>query len=263
MIKFFRKIRQKMIKENRVSKYLLYAIGEIVLVVIGILIAIQINDWNENRKVSDANTVHLQKMVAEMDENIARMHLLTTDQEGVMYYGFPPLDEAILNCDSILKLSYSGLSKEHLPFILNARFFAGRSILNLQQDVFEELKSTGRLNSLGSDSLIAAIKGYSKRYLREVYYNTEHNDNIIRSMNKLEDGFSKMILDYQNDSAHFSIENYPWYFDPTSLEYQNLQSSFAQILNSQEKNYEKMIEIAQLSEALKKSLQDHLNSSAQ
>jgi hypothetical protein len=50
MIKFFNKIRQNMIKENKVSKYLLYAIGEILLVVIGILIALSINNWNELRK---------------------------------------------------------------------------------------------------------------------------------------------------------------------------------------------------------------------
>src|SRR6056297_2485873 len=49
MIKFFRKIRQKMLSENKFSKYLIYAIGEIILVVIGILIALQINNWNENR----------------------------------------------------------------------------------------------------------------------------------------------------------------------------------------------------------------------
>ncbi len=49
MIKFFRKIRQNMIKENKFSKYFLYAIGEIILVVIGILIALQINNWNENK----------------------------------------------------------------------------------------------------------------------------------------------------------------------------------------------------------------------
>jgi hypothetical protein len=51
MIKFFRKIRQKMLTENKFSKYLIYAIGEIVLVVIGILIALQINNWNAERKV--------------------------------------------------------------------------------------------------------------------------------------------------------------------------------------------------------------------
>ena len=50
MIKFFRKIRQTLIHENRFSKYLLYALGEIMLVVIGILIALQINNWNEDRK---------------------------------------------------------------------------------------------------------------------------------------------------------------------------------------------------------------------
>ena len=52
MIKFFRKIRQKMIKDNKVSKYLLYAIGEIALVMIGILLALQVNTWNENKKAN-------------------------------------------------------------------------------------------------------------------------------------------------------------------------------------------------------------------
>lgn len=50
MIKLFRKIRQNLLSENKFSKYLIYAIGEIVLVVIGILIALQINNWNEDRK---------------------------------------------------------------------------------------------------------------------------------------------------------------------------------------------------------------------
>ena len=50
MIKIFRKIRQKLLSENKFSKYLIYAIGEIVLVVIGILIALAINNKNENRK---------------------------------------------------------------------------------------------------------------------------------------------------------------------------------------------------------------------
>jgi len=50
MIKFFRKIRQKLLSENKFSKYLIYAIGEIILVVIGILIALQINTYYENKK---------------------------------------------------------------------------------------------------------------------------------------------------------------------------------------------------------------------
>ena len=60
MIKFFRKIRQGLLEENKLSKYLLYAIGEIVLVVIGILIALSINNWNEGRKekISESNILH-------------------------------------------------------------------------------------------------------------------------------------------------------------------------------------------------------------
>ena len=62
MIKFFRKIRQKLLTENKFSKYFIYAIGEIVLVVIGILIALQINTWNENKKfnaIKDNNYIQL------------------------------------------------------------------------------------------------------------------------------------------------------------------------------------------------------------
>ena len=51
MIKFFRKIRQNLLSDGRTGKYLKYAVGEIVLVVIGILIALQINNWNEHRKL--------------------------------------------------------------------------------------------------------------------------------------------------------------------------------------------------------------------
>ncbi|NNK17522.1 MAG: hypothetical protein HKP49_00055 [Maribacter sp.] len=50
MISFFRRLRNKLLSQNKFYKYLLYAIGEIVLVVIGILIALQINNWNEEQK---------------------------------------------------------------------------------------------------------------------------------------------------------------------------------------------------------------------
>lgn len=70
MIKFFRHIRQRMIKENRMSKYLLYAIGEIVLVVIGILIALQINTWNIDRTNRFQEQQILQQLSIEYQENL-------------------------------------------------------------------------------------------------------------------------------------------------------------------------------------------------
>jgi hypothetical protein len=62
---FFRHFRQRMLKENRVSRYFLYAIGEIVLVVIGILIALQINNWNEGRKLAKVETALLEQLLED------------------------------------------------------------------------------------------------------------------------------------------------------------------------------------------------------
>ncbi|MFT5941322.1 hypothetical protein [Sediminicola arcticus] len=59
MIKLFRRIRQNLLTENKFNKYLLYAIGEIVLVVIGILIALQINNLNEESKINTSVAKHL------------------------------------------------------------------------------------------------------------------------------------------------------------------------------------------------------------
>ena len=59
MIKFFRKIRQKMLTDNKFSKYLMYAVGEIILVVIGILIALAINNLNEESKIQKSIDSHL------------------------------------------------------------------------------------------------------------------------------------------------------------------------------------------------------------
>lgn len=60
MIKFFRQIRHRLLTDNKFSKYLLYAIGEIALVMIGILLALQVNNWNDERKlkVDEINTLY-------------------------------------------------------------------------------------------------------------------------------------------------------------------------------------------------------------
>ena len=68
MIKFFRKIRQKLLSENKVSKYLIYAFGEIILIVIGILIALSINNWNienQDRKTDRINLIALKREFAQ------------------------------------------------------------------------------------------------------------------------------------------------------------------------------------------------------
>jgi len=70
MIKFFRNIRQRLLTENlsmeRAGRYLLYAIGEIILVVIGILIALQVNNWNEYKK----DRAIERKLLIELTDNL-------------------------------------------------------------------------------------------------------------------------------------------------------------------------------------------------
>lgn len=74
MIKFFRKIRQRLLTENKFSKYLLYAVGEIVLVVIGILIALQINNWNETRKLRIQELNYLENLRTDLELNVAELN---------------------------------------------------------------------------------------------------------------------------------------------------------------------------------------------
>ena len=73
MIKFFRKIRQNLLIENKTGKYFKYAIGEIILVVIGILIALQINNWNENRINRNQEQQILLQLKSEYLENLTEI----------------------------------------------------------------------------------------------------------------------------------------------------------------------------------------------
>ena len=73
MIKFFRQIRQNLIMENKTSKYLKYALGEIFLVVIGILIALSINNWNEGRKNLKKEQEILIQLKEEYESNLTQL----------------------------------------------------------------------------------------------------------------------------------------------------------------------------------------------
>jgi hypothetical protein len=83
MIKFFRHIRQRLLTENKFSKYLLYAIGEIFLVVVGILIALQINNWNELRKTHLQDLEFLNNLKVELSIDIAALTAKITEYQEI------------------------------------------------------------------------------------------------------------------------------------------------------------------------------------
>jgi len=76
-MKIFRKIRLELLSENRTGKYLKYAVGEIVLVVIGILIALQINNWNEARKEEKSLKEYLVKIKSHTLKDLQQLEEIT------------------------------------------------------------------------------------------------------------------------------------------------------------------------------------------
>jgi hypothetical protein len=92
MIKFFRKIRQTLLTENKFSKYLLYALGEILLVVIGILIALSINNLNETRKDRDFEQAILLHLREDYQSNLLQLEQKNKMRETIIYNGFKILE---------------------------------------------------------------------------------------------------------------------------------------------------------------------------
>ena len=159
MIKFFRRIRQQLLTENppdgragKFSKYLLYAIGEIILVVIGILIALQINNWNQNR-LTQKKSFEFHMRLAEELETIANR--LESDRniaiQLVEYIG--------KSVDILEKRRFSEGSTDTINYTLQ-NFFKYEKIKS-KLNTIEEMKSTGQLGLIYNDDLKNKIYKYS------------------------------------------------------------------------------------------------------
>lgn len=83
MLPFFRKIRQGLLRNNKFSKYLLYAIGEIILVVFGILIALQINNWNEYQKERKREKLYLQSLKFDLEESQTELNRVIKKTDSI------------------------------------------------------------------------------------------------------------------------------------------------------------------------------------
>lgn len=142
MIKFFQKIRKKLLVENRFNKYVLYAIGEIVLVVIGILIALQINNWSENKKSKQFETKILKEIRASIQLDLERNKAILEERILPKKRG---LENLIKNMHSNQKVHDSILRKNFAD--------ASRDIVfTYDKGAYESLKANG-LDKITKDSL--------------------------------------------------------------------------------------------------------------
>lgn len=153
MIKFFRKIRQKLLSENKFSKYLLYAIGEIILVVIGILIALQINNANENRKTRVIETSYLERLKVDLKENKTLWEQTLNRKQKQLEAAHVFLNFRFSkNQDTVMRI---------MPYFTAVGAWKD---ININQVTFNEMVSSGTLNIITNDSIKIKLLSLDKLY---------------------------------------------------------------------------------------------------
>ncbi len=155
MIKFFRHIRQRLLRENRFRKYLVYAIGEIFLVVIGILIALQINNWNENRKIEQSGKTYIKEIYKELKTEISNiddiLKSLTEQYDGTAYV------LSVIDSKNKVVEDTALFTKNHWE---PTRLF----IIERDLNTFDKLKSSGQSGLLKNDSLSNILDKFYKNF---------------------------------------------------------------------------------------------------
>ena len=149
MIGFFRRIRKKFADDNKPMKYMRYAIGEIVLVVLGILIALQINTWNEGRKLMKVETLYLTRLLSENRQDISTFSRFIKELEkgnqAIEFFSMSLKDKTIN--DTILIHSANEYFKYGSIF----------PIFSSSNSTFEDLSSTGNLKVITNRKLRDSI----------------------------------------------------------------------------------------------------------
>jgi hypothetical protein len=138
--------------QNNKGKYLKYAIGEIALVMIGILLALQVNNWNEVRKENILEQVFLQKLRSNLQEDILLYQEVIVDAEEFE----EGLDSAL-----IMMQNYEDFNKDDLQKYLQVLMYSSRFITN--QTAFNNLSSIGKINVIDNDSITEGLFLYYRR----------------------------------------------------------------------------------------------------
>ena len=162
MIKFFRHIRQRLLSENKFTRYLFYAIGEIVLVVIGILIALQINNWNEQRKDRLREVTFLKGLKADFSADLKKMEFFIKDREiksssayRLLYSSYPVTAHDVQTLDS-----------------LHWRVCTWKTFVPSTKTM-DELTSSGNLSLISNDSIKSRMLDLVQDY-QDLAVHTEH-----------------------------------------------------------------------------------------
>ena len=198
MLRIFRNIRQKLAAENKVMAYLRYAIGEILLVVIGILIALQVNNWNENRKEHLIEIKYLKNL----------KHDLQSDSTDLVYYKNIRVGQANAARELIELAKTKNVSDVFkLDSLYTTVALWWEFVPN--NNTFEELRSSGNLKLLRNDSIKNLLLDLNKE-----------NEDLVSSRNHMRREYENYLYDQKNSLVNFLDVNDPerikniidWYY---------------------------------------------------
>lgn len=231
MFKIFRRVRQALLSESKFSKYLLYALGEILLVMVGILLALQVNNWNEQRK--DANLTDSYLVALQED--------LTLDIENFEYqiddlsFQLDQIDslEEIMSQSSFSNSDFNDLIKENLDII---QTFENA---NLNNNTFLTLQNTGRVDLM--DQAIQ-LKLMDLNSLQKVYQ-VMIEDNLQLKYNLSEDFISEVPFYFPEFQIQLNseVENDIW----NDVNWINARRKYFTFLNTMKTVNEVGIEITE------------------
>jgi len=141
MINFFRRIRKQLADDNKPLKYMRYAIGEILLVVVGILIALQINNWNYKRLERKEEIEILNSVKNDLENTIAEFDHLNQIREKMLS-----------STKSIFKLTNSmDFENKELDSLIGLTFY--RPTFNNILGTIDQLFSSGKISLIQNDSI--------------------------------------------------------------------------------------------------------------
>jgi len=178
MINFFRKTRKKLADDNKFFKYSRYAIGEILLVVIGILIALQINNWNEKKNQNAQIVKYAKSLVQDLEKDIAMLDTIYNGAKQISYR----IDSLANHVRDSKSEEISNLDVICLTWVRLYRPYAWN------RATLQEIKNSGSLRLINNEEISQRIVKYDTqtRHMDEDYYgDKEQSDNANKQLDKL------------------------------------------------------------------------------
>jgi hypothetical protein len=209
MIKVFRRVRQIILTENRFGRYLFYAVGEIILVVIGILIALSINNWNDERKKSSLKENYIESLKRDLSADIIYFNLQIANDSTEL--------AKMLSFSNRLSNQYT--TKDTLIQIARFEFLPFTDINNeLNMSTIHSLISTGNINVFDRNTSEALIQ-FNNVQLNSISM-IDRNDELY--FNSIVNYRNKYPLNSQRNGINGEFMNSFW----LSLNENDLKSEF-------------------------------------